>query len=108
MTKSEVPPTWSPKRYPFRKEPPCIGYYFIFIYFFFLLASPKKKQTDRQTERTLAETPQQLWPITAGRILIKKINTRKIKKHSDIRKTTATYNKLLDETRDEHYYILNR
>ena len=29
-------------------------------------------------------------------------------KHSDTRKTTATYNKLLDETRDEHYYILNR
>ena len=39
--------------------------YFIFI--FILLASPKKKtQTNRQTERTLAGTPQQLWPITAG------------------------------------------
>ena len=34
-----------------------------FVFFFFvLLASPKKKQT----ERTLAGTPQQLWPITAG------------------------------------------
>ena len=31
-----------------------------------------------------------------------------IKKHGDTRKTTATYNKLLDETGDEHYYILNR
>ena len=40
--------------------------YFIFI--FILLASPKKKnkQTNRQTERTLAGTPQQLRPITAG------------------------------------------
>ena len=28
-----------------------------------LLASPK---TNKQTERTLAGTPQQLWPITAG------------------------------------------
>ena len=67
------------------------------------------KQTDRQTERTLAGTPQQLWPITAGPDTNKKkIKTRNIKKHSDTRKTTATYNKLLDETRDEHYYILNR
>ena len=35
---------------------------------FILLASPKKKnkQTNKQTERTLAGTPQQLWPITAG------------------------------------------
>ena len=24
------------------------------------------------------------------------------------KKTTATYNELLDETRDKHYYILNR
>ena len=29
---------------------------------FILLASPKKKQTNKQTERTLAGTPQQLWP----------------------------------------------
>ena len=33
---------------------------------------------------------------------------RNTKNHSDKRKTTATYNKLLDETRDEHYYILNK
>ena len=44
--------------------------------------------------------------LQRARILIKK--TRNIKKHSDARETTATYNKLLDETRDEHYYILNR
>ena len=72
------------------------------------LTSPKQNKTEKtnkQTERTLAGTPQQLWPITAGWILIKKIKTRKIKKHSDIRKTTATYNKLLDETMDEHYNI---
>ena len=35
--------------------------FFVFV-FFVLLASPKKKKT----ERTLAGTPQQLWPITAG------------------------------------------
>ena len=35
--------------------------------FFILLASPKKNnQTNKQTERTLAGTLQQLWPITAG------------------------------------------
>ena len=38
----------------------------------------------------------------------KKKKTRNTKNHSDKRKTTATYNKLLDETRDEHYYILNK
>ena len=38
--------------------------YFIFI--FILLASPIKTKTNRQTERTLAGTLQQLWPITAG------------------------------------------
>ena len=37
-----------------------------------------------------------------------KKKTRNTKNHSDKRKTTATYNKLLDETRDEHYYILNK
>ena len=33
-----------------------------------LLSSPK--QTNKQTERTLAGTPQQLWPITAGLFLV--------------------------------------
>ena len=32
---------------------------------FILLASPPQK-TNKQTERMLAGTPQQLWPITAG------------------------------------------
>ena len=36
-----------------------------YLFYFISLASPKK-QTNRQTERTLAGTPQQLWPITAG------------------------------------------
>ena len=109
MTKSEVPPTWSPKRYPFRKEPPCIGYYFIFIYLFFLLASPKKKkQTDKQKERWQGHRNSCGQLQRARKLIKKKIKTRNIKKHSDTRKTTATYNKLLDETRDEHYYILNR
>ena len=34
---------------------------------FILLASPKKTNTNKKKkERTLAWTPQQLWPITAG------------------------------------------
>ena len=67
----------------------------------------KYKQTNKQTERTLAGTPQQLWPITAGPDTNKK--GQDLFKNTVIqKKTTATYNKLLDETRDEHYYILNR
>ena len=71
---------------------------------YFLLASPKKEQTNKQnkqTERTLTGTPQQLWPFTNKK-------TRNIKKHGNARKTTAIDNKLLDKTRDEHYYILKR
>ena len=64
------------------------------------LASPpppqkKNKQTNKQNkqaERKSTGAPQQLWPITAARIIIKK--------NSDTRKTTVTYNKLFDETRD--------
>ena len=56
----------------------------------------------------LAGTLQQLWPITACMDNNKKIETRNIKKQSDTRKTTATYNTFLDETRDGHYYILSR
>ena len=81
------------------------------IFYFFLVASPKKKkhkQTNKQTERTLAGTPQQLWPITLGQDTNKKIKARNIRKHSDTRKTTTTYNKLLEETKEEHCYILNR
>ena len=37
-----------------------------------------------------------------------KKKTRNTKNHSDKRKATATYNKLLDETRNEHYHILNK
>ena len=74
------------------------------------LPPPKKKQqqTNKKTERTFSGTPQQLWPITVGPDTNEKIKTRNIKKYSDSRKTTATYNQLLDETRDEHCYILNR
>ena len=65
------------------------------IFIIFLLASPKKKkkhkQTNKQTERTLAGTPQQLWPITLGQDTNKKIKARNIRKHSDTRKTTTTY-----------------
>ena len=87
---------------------------YFFIFFFILLDSPKKSnkqinKTNKQRERTLAGIPQQVWPITAGPDTnLKEKKTRNIKKHSDTRKTTATYNELLDETRGEHYYILNR
>ena len=56
----------------------------LLLFIFFLLDSPKNKQTNKQTERTLAGAPQQPWPITAG------LDT------------------CLNETRNEHYYILNR
>ena len=46
--------------------------FFVFV-FFVLLAAPKKKQT----ERTLAGTPQQLWPITAGPDTNKKNKNKK-------------------------------
>ena len=61
-----------------------------FISFYFI-SFAKNKQTNKQTERTLAGTPQQLWPITVGPETNKKIKTRNIKKHSDTRKTAATY-----------------
>ena len=89
-------------------------WYFIILFYFILLTSPPpqnkqtNKQTNKKTERTFSGTPQQLWPITVGPDTNKKMKTRNIKKYSDSRKTTATYNKLLDETRDEHCYILNR
>ena len=75
--------------------------------FYFSRFAKKIKQTNKQKERKLAGTPQQLWPITAGPDTnLKKKKQEILKKHSDTRKTTATYNKLLDETRDEHHYIL--
>ena len=59
---------------------------YIFFYFYFISFAKKKqtnKKTDRQTERTLAGTPQQLWPITAGPDTNKlKMKTRHIKKHT--------------------------
>ena len=35
-------------------------------FFFIIISFAKKKRTDKQTERKLAGTPQQLWPTTAG------------------------------------------
>ena len=37
-----------------------------YIVIFFISFAKTNKQTNRQTERTLAGTQQQLWPITAG------------------------------------------
>ena len=33
---------------------------------FYVISFAKNEQTNKQTERTLAGTSQQLWPITAG------------------------------------------
>ena len=76
-----------------------------------LLASLKKIQTNKQTNKQ-----KERWQghrnscgqLQWARILIYIYKTWNIKKHSDTRITTAIYNKLLDETRDQHYYILNR
>ena len=82
----------------------------IFYFFFISFAKKKKtqanKQTNKQKERWQGHR-NSCGQLQRARILIKK-KTRNIKRHSDTRKATATYNKLLDETRDEHYYILNR
>ena len=81
-----------------------------FILFYQLRQKTNKqtnKQTDKQKERWQGHC-NSCGQLQRAGILKKKIKTRNIKKHSDTRKTTATYNKLLDETRDEHYYILNR
>ena len=43
----------------------CSSEYFYFILFLFYKLHQKNKQTNKQTERTLAGTPQQMWPITA-------------------------------------------
>ena len=48
----------------------------VFLFYFILLASPKK--ANKQTERTLAGTPQQLWSITAGPDTNKKNKKREI------------------------------
>ena len=85
-------------------------YYMCTILSYFILLALRKKTNKQTNRRMLAGTLQQLWPIiTVGTDTNKKnIKKRNIKKHSDTRKTTATYNKLLNETRDKHYYILNR
>ena len=38
----------------------------------FFISFTKKKQTNKQIERTLVGTPQQLWPITVGQDTNKK------------------------------------
>ena len=78
-----------PKRMLFLKK----KFWLIESYYFISFAKKKKtKQTNRKN----------LGRDTATAV------ANYSEKHSDTRKTTATRNKLLDETRDEHYYILNR
>ena len=76
----------------------------LFYYYFISFAKKTNKQTNKQKERWQGHC-NSCGQLQRARTL-KKIKTRNIKKHSDTRKTTAPYNKLLDETRDEHYYIL--
>ena len=78
---------------------------------YYFVSFAKKMQTNKQTNKQ-----KERWQghrnscgqLQWARILIYIYKTWNIKKHSDTRITTAIYNKLLDETRDEHYYILNR
>ena len=76
-----------------------------YLFYFISFAKKKNKQTEKKRWQGHRNSCGQL---QRARILIKKIKTRNIKKHSDTRKTTATYNKLLEKTSAEHYYILNR
>ena len=76
------------------------------LFYFISFAKKTNKQKERWRGRRNSCGQLQWARILLLQIIIKK--TRNIKKQSDTRKTTATYNKLLDETRDEHYYILNR
>ena len=66
----------------------------------------KNKQTNRKNVGGDTATALR-GQLQRARILIKRKKKEIFKKHSDTRKTRATHNKLLDETRDEHYYILN-
>ena len=42
---------------------------FLFLFYFFYFISFAQKKKNKQTEKTLAGTPQQLWPITAGSLI---------------------------------------
>ena len=69
----------------------------VLFYFISFAKKQTNKQTDKQKERWQGHR-NSCGQLQRARILIrKKIKTRNIKKHSDTRKTTATYNKLLDE-----------
>ena len=71
------------------------------FYFIINFAKKKNKQTNRKNVGMDTATAVANY---SGHGYVKKNK----QKNSDTRKTTATYNKLLDETRDEHYYILNK
>ena len=79
-----------------------------FLFYFINFA---KTQTNKQTNRKNVDRDNATAIIIAApdtNWIKNKKNPRNNKKYSDTRKTTATYNKLLDETSDEQYYILNR
>ena len=76
-----------------------------FFLIYYLRQKKEQKQKNKQKERWQGRR-NSCGQLQRARILIKK--TRNIKRHSDTKKTTATCSKLLDETRDEHYNILNR
>ena len=80
-----------------KSSPRCFGFTF---------AKKTNKQTNRKnTGRDTATAVANYSIVQRARILIK---TKQEKNTAIQEKFTATYNKLLDETRDEHYYILNR
>ena len=74
--------------------------YFLLLLLLYFISFAKKNQINRKNvgRDTATAVANYSWPH---------ILTRNIKKYSDTRKTMATY-KLLEKTRDEHYYILNR
>ena len=80
----------------------------VYIQTRYYFVSFARKYTNKQTNRKIVDwdTATAVANYSGPGYFYKK--TRNIKKHTDIRKTTAIDNKLLDETRDEHYYILKR
>ena len=79
------------------------------IFYFILLASPNKQTKQLRIQKNIGKDTATAVANYSGPDTNKNwIITRHVKKYSNTEKTTTTYNKLLDGTRDEHYCILNR
>ena len=71
----------------------------LFLFYFILLAAPKRKtKLTNKKKRTLAGTPQHLWPITASPDTNKKDKKQEILKNTAIQEKLQlhTVSKLLD------------